>query len=59
MKDRNDDIEETESLEQRQSRERACKVEKGRIRKPDERQDLDPSPNQRTVQPSARTRRSG
>ena len=52
VKDRNDHIEETENLEQRQSRERARKVEK-------DRKDLDPSPNQRTVQPSERTRKSG
>ena len=58
MKDRNDEIEDTENLEQRESRERARKVEKGRIRKPGDRKDLDPSPNQRTVQPSERTRKS-
>ena len=58
MKDRNDEIEDTENLEQRQSRERARKVEKGRSRKPGDRKDLDPSPNQRTVQPSERTRKS-
>ncbi|HEU4517646.1 MAG TPA: hypothetical protein VFR77_10115 [Steroidobacteraceae bacterium] len=59
MKDRNDSIEETENLDQRQSRERARKVEKSRREKPADRKDLDPSPNQRTVQPSNRTRRSG
>ena len=59
MKDRNDDIEDTENLEQRQSRERARQVDKGRIRKPGDRKGLDPSPNQRTVQPSERTRKSG
>ena len=59
MKDRNDEIEDTENLEQRQSRARARKVEKGRIRKSGDRKDLDPSPNQRTVQPSERTRKSG
>ena len=55
---RNDDIEATENMEQRRSRERARQVEESRQRPPAEGKDLDPSPNQRTVQPSDRTRRS-
>jgi hypothetical protein len=59
MEGRKDDyVEETENLEQRQSRERAREVERSRDRKPAVRKDLDPSPNQRTVQPSERTRRT-
>ena len=58
MKDRGDSIEETENMEQQQSRERARKVERSRDRNRDERRDLDPSPNQRTVQPSDRTRKT-
>jgi hypothetical protein len=58
MEDRGDSIEETENMEQQQSRERARKVERSRDTKPGERRDLDPSPNQRTVQPSDRTRQT-
>ena len=58
MKSRNDSIEETENIEQRQSRERARKVRKAERRKPGDSRDLDASPNQRTVQPSNRTRRT-
>jgi hypothetical protein len=57
VKDRDDRIEETENLDQKQSRERARKVERSRDGRPDGRKDLDPSPNQRTVQPSDRTRK--
>lgn len=57
MKERQESIEETENLDQKQSRERARKVERSRDGHPDGRKDLDPSPNQRTVQPSDRTRK--
>ena len=49
-----DSAEETENMYQRQSREKARKVERSR----DDRRDLDPSPSQRVVQPSDRTRKS-
>jgi hypothetical protein len=49
-----DSVEETENMYQRQSREKARKVERSR----DDRRDLDPSPSQRVVQPSDRTRKS-
>ena len=58
IQDRNDDIEATENMEQRRSRDRARQVEESRQRPPAEGKDLDPSPNQRTVQPSDRTRNS-
>ena len=58
MKDRDDSVEETENMEQKQSRERARKVERSRDAANDNRRDLDPSPNQRTVQPSDRTRKT-
>jgi hypothetical protein len=58
MKDRDESIEETENMEQKQSRERARKVERNRDTTDDDRRDLDPSPNQRTVQPSDRTRKT-
>jgi hypothetical protein len=53
-----DSVEETENMYQRQSREKARKVERSRDRHPDDRRDLDPSPSQRVVQPSDRTRKS-
>lgn len=56
MKKRKSRIEETENLEQRQSRKRARKVEKSRRARPGDREPLDPSPSQRTVQPSKLTR---
>jgi hypothetical protein len=43
---------------QRQSRDRAREIEDSQGRSPTGRKDLDPSPNQRTVQPSNRTRNS-
>jgi uncharacterized protein YndB with AHSA1/START domain len=58
IQDRNDDLEATENMEQRGSRDRARQVEESRQRPPAEGKDLDPSPNQRTVQPSDRTRNS-
>jgi hypothetical protein len=58
VKDRKNTTEETENLEQKQSRERARKVERSRDGRSGDRKDLDPSPNQRTVQPSDRTRKS-
>jgi hypothetical protein len=58
VKDRKNSTEETENLEQKQSRERARKVERSRDSRSGDRKDLDPSPNQRTVQPSDRTRKS-
>ena len=58
MRDRGDTIEETENIEQQQSRERARTAERSRDTKPGDRRDLDPSPNQRTVQPSDRTRQT-
>jgi len=58
MKERDDSIKETENMEQKQSRERARKVERSRDATNDDRRDLDPSPNQRTVQPSDRTRKT-
>lgn len=58
MKDRNNGVEESENLDQGQSRERARKVERSRDRPAEDRKDLDPSPNQRTVQPSDKTRKS-
>jgi len=54
----NDSVEETENMYQRQSREKARRVERSRDRHPDDRRDLDPSPSQRVVQPSDRTRKS-
>lgn len=48
MKDREKSVEKTENLEQSRSRERGA----------DAPRDLEPSPNQRTVQPSDRTRKS-
>jgi uncharacterized membrane protein len=56
--ERNDVIEATENMVQRQSRDRAREVEDSQGRSPTDRKDLDPSPNQRTVQPSDRTRNS-
>ena len=53
-----DYVVETENLVQRQSRERAREIESGDAVSPADRRDLDPSPNQRTVQPSDRTRKS-
>ena len=58
MNERQDDIEATENMVQRQSRDRAREVEGNRQRPPAEGKDLDPSPNQRSVQPSDRTRNS-
>lgn len=60
MNDRKDkdSVEETENLYQRQSREKAGKVEQSRQRPSDERRDLDPSPSQRVVQRSDKTRKS-
>ena len=58
MKHRDDSVEETDNMEQKQSRERARKVERSRDAANDNRRDLDPSPNQRTVQPSDRTRQT-
>jgi hypothetical protein len=58
VKERKNSIEESENLEQKQSRERARKVERSRDGRSVDRKDLDPSPNQRTVQPSDRTRKS-
>ena len=58
MPDHDKSVEETENMDQKQSRERARKVERSRDRQPDDRKDLEPSPNQRTVQPSERTRKS-
>jgi hypothetical protein len=57
-KDSKDTIEETENMYQRESRERARKVEQSRDRPSKDRKDLDPSPSQRVVQPSDRTRKS-
>jgi hypothetical protein len=59
VKDRDKSIEETENLDQKHSREQARKVERSRDGPDDGRKDLDPSPDQRTVQPSDRTRKSG
>jgi hypothetical protein len=53
-----DSVEETENMYQRESREKARKVERSRDKESDDRKDLDPSPSQRVVQPSDRTRRS-
>ena len=53
-----DSVEETENMYQRQSREKARRVERSRDRHPDDRRNLDPSPSQRVVQPSDRTRKS-
>lgn len=58
MKDRKKTIEETENLDQGQSRDRAHQVERSRDSPANGRKDLEPSPNQRTVQPSNRTRKS-
>lgn len=60
MNDRKDkdSVEETENMYQRESRERARKVDRSRDRRPDDRKGLDPSPSQRVVQPSDRTRKS-
>ena len=60
MTDRKDTVEETEkeNMYQRQSREKARKVERSRDKESDDRRDLDPSPSQRVVQPSDRTRKS-
>jgi hypothetical protein len=52
-----DSVEETENMYQRQSREKARKVERSRDG-PDDRRDLEPSPSQRVVQPSDKTRQS-
>jgi hypothetical protein len=59
VKERENSIEETENLDQKRSRERARQVERSRDDGAEGRKDLDPSPNQRTVQPSNRTRKSG
>jgi hypothetical protein len=53
-----DSVEETENMYQRESREKARKVERSRDEESDDRKDLDPSPSQRVVQPSDRTRKS-
>jgi len=53
-----DSIEATENMYQRESREKAHKVERTRDKQSDDRRDLDPSPSQRVVQPSDRTRKS-
>ena len=60
MTDRKDTVEETENMYQRESRvrEKARKVERSRDKESDDRRDLDPSPSQRVVQPSDRTRKS-
>lgn len=57
-KDSQDSVEETENMYQRESRERARKVERSRDRPSNDRKDLDPSPSQRVVQPSEKTRES-
>jgi hypothetical protein len=57
-KDSKDSVEETENMYQRESRERARKVERSRDRPSGDRKELDPSPSQRVVQPSNRTRQS-
>ena len=57
-KDSQDSVEETENMYQRESRERARKVQRSRDRPSTDRKDLDPSPSQRVVQPSDRTRKS-
>jgi hypothetical protein len=57
-KDSKDSVEETENMYQRESRERARKVERSRDRPSKDGKDLDPSPSQRIVQPSDRTRKS-
>ena len=58
MREHDKRVQETENMDQKQSREQARKVERSRDRQPDDHKDLDPSPNQRTVQPSERTRKS-
>lgn len=60
MEDRKDkdSVEETENMYQRESREKARKVERSQDRPSDDRRDLDPSSSQRGVQPSDRTRKS-
>ena len=60
MTDRKDTVEETEkeNMYQRQSREKARKVERSRDKESDDRRDLDPSPSQRVVQPSDKNRKS-
>jgi len=58
MTDRKDKVEETENMYQRESREKARKVERSRDKASNDRRDLDPSPSQRVVQPSDRTRKS-
>lgn len=57
-KDSKDSVEETENMYQRESRERARKVERSRDRPSTEHEKLDPSPSQRVVQPSDKTRKS-
>ena len=58
MTDRKDTVGDTENMYQRESREKAGKVERSRDKESDDRRDLDPSPSQRVVQPSDRTRKS-
>jgi hypothetical protein len=58
MTDRKDKIEETENMYQRESREKARKVERSRDKESDDRRELDPSPSQRVVQPTDKTRKS-
>ncbi len=57
-KDSKDSVEATENMFQKESRERARKVERSRDRRPGKRRDLDSSPSQRVVQPSDRTRKT-
>ena len=57
-KDSKDSVEETENMYQQESREKARKVERSRDKESDDRRDLEPSPSQRVVQPSDKTRKS-
>jgi uncharacterized membrane protein len=58
MEKSKDYVEETENLEQQRSRDKAREVESSLDRNAVKGRTLDPSPNQRTVQPSDKTRRS-
>jgi hypothetical protein len=58
MEKRNDYVEETENLEQARSRDKAREVEATLDRSAVKGKTLDPSPSQRRVQPSDKTRRS-
>jgi ribosome-associated toxin RatA of RatAB toxin-antitoxin module len=58
MEDRKGHVEETENLEQQRSRDKAREVEATLDRNAVKGRTLDPSPSQRTVQPSDKTRRS-